>query len=118
MLLSLNETQKHKFENIRSDLKITYANPKTINASEIEKYDIIIGNPPINTLKQPKKLKLLQLSNAGSDNYSKKGILDPHTILTNATGAYGLAISEYMFAGVLMLYKKLHLYSFNKQLHL
>ncbi len=118
MLLSLNETQKHKFENIRSDLKITYANPKTINASEIEKYDIIIGNPPINTLKQPKKLKLLQLSSAGSDNYSKEGILDPHTILTNATGAYGLAISEYMLAGVLMLYKKLHLYSFNKQLHL
>lgn len=33
MLLSLNETQKHKFENIRSDLKITYANPKTISAS-------------------------------------------------------------------------------------
>ena len=34
----------------------------------------------------------------------------PDTKLANATGAYGLAISEYMLAGVLMLRKKLHLY--------
>ena len=42
----------------------------------------------------------------------------PDTKLANATGAYGLAISEYMLAGVLMLRKKLHLYQKNMEQHL
>ena len=40
----------------------------------------------------------------------RPGVLLPHTQLTNATGAYGLAISEYMLGVLLSLFKKLELY--------
>ena len=43
--------------------------------------------------------------------------MPPKAQLANATGAYGLAVSEHMLASVLMLVKKLHLYQQNMQHH-
>ena len=39
------------------------------------------------------------------------GVLSEKTLLCNATGAYGLAVSEHAFALTMMLIKKLHLYA-------
>ena len=44
-------------------------------------------------------------------------MLHPDTLLTNATGAYGLAISEHMLGMLLELFKKLHLYRDAQHLH-
>lgn len=67
--------------------------------------EIILGNIPVELVPKAKKLKFLQLDSAGSTEYTASGVLMPDTKLANATGAYGLAISEYMLAGVLMLRK-------------
>ena len=50
---------------------------------------------------------------AGTEPYSKPGVLPEGVKLCNATGAFGKAISEHMLATLLMLVKKLHLYRDN-----
>jgi len=80
--------------------------------------DIIIGNPPPEMLSDAPKLKWIQLNSAGSDAYVKKGVLKDDVLLTNATGAYGLAISEHMIGMLLQLIKKLHIYRNNQKSHL
>ncbi len=78
---------------------------------ELENAEIVIGNISLSALKKCKNLKWLQLSSSGADNYAKSDAIDKNrTVITNATGAYGAAISEYMVAGVMSLVKKFNLY--------
>jgi len=82
---------------------------------QLEKADVIIGNPSMDTLKKCKKLSWIQLASSGADAYAHSGILNAdNTIITNATGAYGHAIAEYMVACVFSMTKKLHLYRDNQ----
>ncbi len=83
----------------------------------VQSADVIIGNPPPRMIQASDRLELLQLFSAGADPYIKPGILSPKTILTNATGAYGKAVSEHAFAMTLTLVKKLHLYRDYQHLH-
>lgn len=77
--------------------------------------DIIIGNIPVQLVKQLPKLQWLQLNSAGSNQYCKPGILRPGMVLTNATGAYGIAIAEYMVGVLLQMMKKFPLYYDNQK---
>ena len=82
---------------------------------QLENADIIIGNPRLDTLSKCKNLKWLQLSSSGADAYANCQFINKdQTIITNATGAYGHAISEYMVAAVMAMTKKLHLYRDNQ----
>ena len=89
-----NET----FEKISSLLgeKYRIITKKQLNdGTEYEKIEIILGNPSDELLSKCKNLKWLQLESSGADRYAK--ILDKSkTVLTNATGAYGHAIAEYL----------------------
>ena len=76
---------------------------------DVQNADIILGNVSPKLISTGDKLKWLQTNSAGVDGYIH-GCLPKETVLTNATGAYGLAISEYMVAVWLELLKKLHLY--------
>ncbi len=71
---------------------------------------IILGNLPGAMLHGSDGLLWLQTGSAGVEEYLRPGVLSGHTLLTNATGAYGLAISEHMLAVLLELMKKLELY--------
>ncbi len=66
--------------------------------------EVIMGNVPPARLAGCTKLKWLQLDSAGADAYAK---LPGDFVLTNASGAYGPAISEYMLACMLRTLKKL-----------
>ena len=79
---------------------------------ELEKAEAVVGVVPVEKLPICKKLRFLQLSMAGSDAY--KGRMPEGTVLANASGAYGLAISEHAFAAMLMMMKKLNLYRDNQ----
>lgn len=74
--------------------------------------DVIIGNLKPDMIPLAKNLKLLQLGMAGSDIYKGRGRAGLK--IANASGAYGLAISEHMLAALFMLMKKLHLYRDNQ----
>jgi Phosphoglycerate dehydrogenase and related dehydrogenases len=93
-----------------SDYTITYGADRDMLA----KANIVLGNPPVDMLDKMPNLEWIQLSMAGTDAYSRPGVLRDGIILTNVTGAFGLAISEHMVAAVTMLFKKLHLYRDNQ----
>lgn len=86
-----------------------------VSDATIADMDIIIGNLPKEKLNIAKNLKWLQLNSAGADLYVKEGVLPEGVTLTNATGAYGLAISEHMLGVLLELLKKLNLYRDNQR---
>ena len=60
----------------------------------------------------------MQLNSAGSGAYVQPGILPDGALLTNATGAYGLALSEHMLAQLLAMMKKLFTYYDNQKQNL
>ncbi|MBQ8603670.1 MAG: D-2-hydroxyacid dehydrogenase [Oscillospiraceae bacterium] len=105
---------------LQSKYRVILRNDKDYKAhpftdTELKNASIIIGNPSIHTLAKCENLKWLQIASSGADVYAGCGLLHPDkTVLTNATGAYGHAIAEYMVAGVFALYKKLHLYRDNQ----
>lgn len=118
VLLPINERQRKLIEVEAPNANYIYRTQLNVDKSTVQKADIIIGNPPAEMLIGSSNLKWLQLNSAGSDAYIKEGILNKNVLLTNATGAYGLAISEHMIGVLLQLYKKLHIYRNNQKLHL
>lgn len=76
---------------------------------EVQSADIIFGNPDPELIRGTSNLCWLQLNSAGADRYLEFGLLAEGALLTNATGAYGLTISEHLMGMLLMLTKKLHL---------
>ncbi len=96
--------------------ELIFCPKEEITEDVIADADVILGN-----LARPDqaawagKLQWIQLNNAGTEGYCEPGVLPEGAVLTNATGAYGLAISEHMIACLFMLRKKLHLYYANQQ---
>jgi len=76
----------------------------------VKRADVIIGKIPPEMLGPDARCRWLQLDTAGADRYMKAGVLPDGCILTNATGAYGLAISEHMTAVLLAMMKNLPSY--------
>lgn len=118
VLLPIDERQKKLIEGASPNSSYIYKTYSNVEKSTVQQAEIIIGNPPAEMLIDSPNLKWLQLNSAGSDAYIKEGILNKNILLTNATGAYGLAISEHMIGVLLQLYKKLHIYRENQKLHL
>lgn len=118
VLLPVNEKQKKLIESSSPSSNYVYKTYADVDKVTVQKADVIIGNPPAEMLIDSPNLKWLQLNSAGSDAYIKEGILKKEVLLTNATGAYGLAISEHMIGVLLQLFKKLHIYRNNQKLHL
>lgn len=77
--------------------------------------DIILGNLPAEKIMKNKNLKWLQTNSAGVEQFIKPGVLPKDCKLTNATGGYGLAISEHLMGMYLELIKKLHFYRDNQK---
>lgn len=82
---------------------------------QIREADVILGNLPMARLALAENLKWLQLNSSGADAYAAEGALAPEVVLTNATGAYGLAISEHLLAATFFLKKKLGRYYINQK---
>lgn len=83
---------------------------ETVTDEDIAWADAILGNVQPGLLKSAENLKWLQTSSAGVEFYTAPGVMPEGAALTNATGAYGLAISEHMLGMLLTIYKKLELY--------
>ena len=115
--IPMDEEQKKTLSAIAPDARVDYIPADQVTQDEAAHAEIILGNVPIPLLKGAEQLKWIQLNFAGSDNYAAHGVLPEGVILTNATGAYGLAISECMLAGILYLIKRLDQYQRNQEQH-
>jgi len=79
---------------------------------------VIAGHLGPERLAKAKNLRWFQCDFAGVDRYVAPGVLPADVLLTNARGAYGLAIAEHMLAGTLSLLKRLDQYHTNQMEHL
>ena len=59
-------------------------------------------------------LEWIQLVSAGANQYMD-GIIPEHTILTCMSGAYGVAVAEYLITYMLMIMKKIPSYMDNQR---
>lgn len=115
--IPLEERHKEYLKEKGPGCEFIYANEAGPDRCQLEEANIIIGNVPVSDLKEAKNLEWLQLNSAGADAYCVPGALRPGVLLTNSTGAYGLAISEYMLGMVFMLQNKLFRYYKNQLDH-
>lgn len=81
-----------------------------VTQEDVDWAQVILGNVPAAMLHGSPALEWLQTNSAGVEAYIQPGVLAEDTLLTNATGAYGLAIAEHMLGMLLELFKKLELY--------
>lgn len=115
--MDVNENHKQILTDAVGSGEIAYIPGSQVCDKDVEDVDIIVGNVMPAMLSKCKNLKLVQLNSAGTDGYTAPGILPEGAVLANATGAYGLAISEHMIGSLLCLMKKLDLYRLDQEKH-
>ncbi len=81
----------------------------------IESVDIIVGGLPIEFLGRAKNLKWVQMTWAGTDIYTRVEGFPEGVLLTNASGAFGKEISEYVIGTILARYIRLDKYLDNQK---
>lgn len=73
----------------------------------------IIGVLPLEDIQKAEDLRWVQMTQAGTDRYTCHDGFPADVILTNASGAFGVTISEYVMGAVLSLYRRFPVYSDN-----
>ena len=110
VVLTLSEAQRQKITNAVPSFTYRFAQLDTVTQADVLWADAILGNVPVEMIRQNRQLQWFQSNFAGPDAYLVPGVLPPDCVVTNATGAYGLAISEWMLGMWLALIKDLVLY--------
>lgn len=96
--------------------EMTYRKKNEVSQPELEETEVLIGNPSLDQIRQCKNLRFLQLSRAGSDDI-KEDLLPRGCLAANASGTYGIGISEYMIGATLMMMRNFHQYIRHQELH-
>lgn len=112
-----NEKQKDKIKKAAQDHELTFYDAGVPEEAAVQA-DIIMGNLAPEVIRKAENLKWLQLNSAGADVYCRPGILKEDAILTNASGAYDISVSEGMVAGTMALFRKLYRYHDNQKARL
>ncbi|MCD8029241.1 MAG: hypothetical protein LUF02_11440 [Erysipelotrichaceae bacterium] len=111
----LNRKYLKRIEDNCPEFEFITMESHNVTQDMINSVDIVIGNP--STKMNLKHLKAILLASAGSDQYVQDGILNPNTILTNASGTYGKAIAEHIIGMILTLNKNFIGYIKNQNNH-
>ena len=115
--LPLSDAQRSALQASVPEYEFTFAQTETVTLAQVLEADIIMGNVPVELICQNHHLEWFQSNFAGPDTYLVPGVLPEQCLVTNATGAYGLAISECMLALWLSLLKELPIYRDNQREH-
>ena len=87
-------------------------------AEQLRAAAVIFGEPSEAQLAQTENLRLLQLTWAGADKYTRMENLPQSVVLANASGAFGTIIAEYAIGSLVALYRSFGRYWSNKQAHI
>ena len=121
VVIPVNEDHKKYLEEKGASGKYNccfrYVNKNDVTKEDVKRANVIIGNLPPAMLEGAENLEWYQLNSAGADQYIKPGVLPEGCVLTNATGAYGLAVSEHMIALVFDLIRRFNQYHRNQAEH-
>ena len=116
--IPFTEVQKEKIRMAAGDKEISVVHADAVTEEMMVDTDILMGNLPIPLIQKAAGLKWLQLNSAGADAFCRPGVLSEETVLTNASGAYDISVSEGMVAATFALFKKLYPYHDNQKQHL
>lgn len=108
--LPLSQAQRERLCGAAPQFDYRFTTQETATREKILWADAILGNVPVELIRQNDHLVWFQSNFAGPDPYLEPGVLPANCMVTNATGAYGLAISEWMLGMWLALAKDLLLY--------
>lgn len=115
--MPLKEGHKKLLESSSSNCKFIHLGQIQPTLEQVKDANVIIGNIPIDILKNIPNLEFVQLNSAGTNGYSDNPDFPKNVLLANATGAYGVAISECILAGILTLMKHMPSYIQNQSNH-
>lgn len=118
MMIPFTQGYKEYVHRIAAGYEVYYAGDQIPPDDVLARTEVIMGNPSATVLAKCPALRWLQLRSAGADNYMQEGIIPKGVTLTNASGGYGVAISEYLLGVTLSLCKQLHLYRDQQQRHI
>ena len=88
--------------------------PESASLDEIE---ILMGYFSPDMLKRMPALRWLQTPSAGVERWCGDIYPNADVVLTNCSGAFGVAISEFMLTGLLMLMRNMPAYMANQRAH-
>ena len=100
---NIHPEDKERFT-VLNGVDITFKPKNEVTEDDLKNTEVIFGNIPAELVLSAPALKWVQLDSAGANTYAA---LDKAFTLTNASGAYGTAISEYMLACTLAILKNL-----------
>lgn len=113
--LPLNAQQRGRLEAAACDADFYYCKDNQVPEMLLKEAEVLIGNFTPQQAKEAQNMRLLQLGSAGANTFCAPGVLAADTVLANASGAYGISVSEHMVAGTLALAKNLYAYSANQR---
>jgi len=106
--------EQKKSEFIFPNVETLFRKKEDITEEDLQDTEIVLGNLPYELLCKMPSLRWVQLDSAGVGEYAQ---LNDAIQLTNASGAYGEAISEHMLGAVLAMQKNLYHYYDLQQEH-
>lgn len=87
---------------------ITFIPREQVKLEDVEQVTAILGNLPVEYIQHASHLEWLQTDSAGINQYQN---ISKNITVTNASGAYGVAISEHMIGCILGVTKNLFAYA-------
>lgn len=102
ILIDIPEEQCDQIQSILPDARVQRVDPDTPEyLSLLERAEILVGFPSVETLDRAGNLRWVQLGSAGAERYCP--VLDESVKLTNASGTYGRCIAEHVIGMMLCL---------------
>ncbi len=116
--IPFTEKQKEKLRKTAPEAKFLFVSKSEVTKEQLQEAEVIMGNVSAEQLRSASQLKWLQLNSAGANTYCEPGVLKREVLLTNASGAYDISVSENMVAATMAMFKKLYRYYDNQKQHL
>lgn len=111
VVLAMDAAHRARLEACAPNAEFAYASDP--DDALLSGADAVLGNLPPERLARAERLKWIQLCSAGINGYAET--VPEGAVLTNASGAYGPAIAEYMICAVLSLFLRFPQYRDNQR---
>lgn len=105
VMIPCSEAQKQRIVQ-QTEYTVTFAQRgEALFEAALSRAHIIFGEPTIEELQRAQNIQWVQMTWAGTDIYTAQDGFPKQAVLTNASGAFGAVISEYIIGAVLTLYR-------------
>lgn len=116
VVFPIDESSRAKIESAVYGSRLTLSFRNDASPEALRNAEVVFGNPSPEQLRGADKLRWIQLCSAGADQYTGD-VLPDGVCLTNASGAYGPSIGEYMICMAMNLMLDLPAYRDRQRLH-